>query len=177
MICHLLQRADQKTQLYFDGHLADDKHQIRFVRFRDKLHEDLSEFHQKREPILLRNCNLYKENNDCVPQVSINKGRTTIHKSESVFDIETDDYHSHPSRPPNAPEICQSKCGSKDSQSQATYGSGTRHEETNSESHHCRQNKLCNNPTVGGRHEHPRGGLGAVLLKLHNEWKPVAFAS
>ena len=26
-------------------------------------------------------------------------------------------------------------------------------------------------------HEHPRGGLGAVLLKQHNEWKPVAFAS
>ena len=73
--------------MYFDGHLSDEKHLIRFVGFSDKLHEDLSDIHQKKEPVLLKNCNLYKGKTDREPQIFINKGRTTIHKSPTLFDV------------------------------------------------------------------------------------------
>ena len=50
----LKRSRSKESKVYFDGHLSDEKQQIRFVGFSDKLHEDLSKFHQKKEPVLLR---------------------------------------------------------------------------------------------------------------------------
>ena len=75
---------------YFDGQLSDGQQLIRFVGFSEALHEDLARFHQTRETVLMKNCNLYKGKNDKETQLFINTGKTTFEKSDSVYDIKPD---------------------------------------------------------------------------------------
>ena len=84
------------SKYYFDGRLSDDAQTLRFIGFSDKLHDDLTEFHQKREPVLLKNCNLHKGKRDRYPQLFINEGRTTVHRSDSLFDLKPGNYHPQP---------------------------------------------------------------------------------
>ena len=75
---------------YFDGQLSDDQQQIRFVGFSETLHEDLARFHQTKQTIVMKNCNLYKGKNDRETQLFINTGKTTLEKSDSIYDIKRD---------------------------------------------------------------------------------------
>ena len=90
-ISPLKMSRNKDSKAYLDGHISDERQQLRFIGFCDKLHEDMKNFHQKREPVLIRNCNLYKGKYDHQPQIFINTGRTTIHKSSTHFDLKPEE--------------------------------------------------------------------------------------
>ena len=82
-----IKRKQADGAIYFDGLLADDKQHLRFVGFSEKMHDDVSHFHQTKETILMSNYNIYQRNNNSEPQIYINDGRTTLQRSDTNFDI------------------------------------------------------------------------------------------
>ena len=80
-------KESQKSKTkYFDGKLSDGKKTARFVCFDAKMHEKLSNVHEKKDSLGLSNCQV-KEGKYCDGLEVVVKKSTEIHQSPKKFQV------------------------------------------------------------------------------------------
>ena len=97
-LSQIKKQCGSDTKVYFDGKVSDGQQTLRFVGFNEKIHDHLVKFHQNREPVLIKNCNLHRNKRDQQLQAFLYEGKTVIHKSGSKFDVKPSEYDTQVTR-------------------------------------------------------------------------------